>query len=67
MDLKAQYAEIREEVEAAVREVLESQLFRGGPQVDSFEAEMAAYTGCGHATGVPRARTPCISSSAPSS
>ena len=52
LDLKAQYAEIREEVEAVVREVLESQLFRGGPQVEAFEAEMAAYTGCGHATGV---------------
>lgn len=52
LDLKAQYAEIREEVEAVVREVLESQIFRGGPQVDSFEAEMAAYTGCGNATGV---------------
>lgn len=52
LDLKAQYAEIREEVEAAVREVLESQMFRGGPQVEAFEAEMAAYTGCGHAAGV---------------
>ncbi|HNY87659.1 MAG TPA: DegT/DnrJ/EryC1/StrS family aminotransferase [Candidatus Hydrogenedentes bacterium] len=52
LDLKAQYAEIRGEVEAAVLEVMESQLFRGGPQVEGFEREMAGYTGCAHAAGV---------------
>lgn len=52
LDLKAQFAAIRAEVEAAVMEVLESQQFRGGPQVEAFEREMADTLGCAHAVGV---------------
>ncbi len=52
LDLKAQYATIREEVRAAVDRVLESQHFILGPEVEALEAEMAAYCQCGYGIGV---------------
>ena len=52
LDLKTQYAAIREEVEAAVARVLESQRFILGPEVEGLEKELGAYCGCDHAVGV---------------
>src|SRR5947207_2673378 len=52
LDLKAQYASIRGEIEAAVAEVLESQHFILGPKVEQCEKAIAAYSGCAHAVGV---------------
>src|SRR5437870_2316185 len=52
LDLKAQYASIRGEIEAAVAEVLESQHFILGPKVEQCEKAVAAYSGCAHAVGV---------------
>ncbi|MBI1852938.1 MAG: DegT/DnrJ/EryC1/StrS family aminotransferase [Planctomycetes bacterium] len=52
IDLVAQFATIREEVEAAVRGVFERQTFVLGPEVRAFEAEAATYLGCRHAIGV---------------
>src|SRR5687767_1671453 len=52
LDLRAQYDSIRDDVEAAVREVLESQAFVLGTAVDRFEREMEIYTGARHAIGV---------------
>jgi len=52
LDLKAQYATIREEVRAVVDEVLESQYFILGPKVTECEKLIAEYSGCGHAIGV---------------
>lgn len=52
LDLKTQYASIREEIDRALREVLESQQFIMGQQVQAFEAAMAAYLGVRHAIGV---------------
>jgi len=52
LDLKTQYAAIREEVEAAVSRVLESQQFILGPEVEGLEKELGAYCGCEHAIGV---------------
>jgi len=49
LDLKAQYAGIREEVEAAIRHVMESQHFILGPEVEALEKEIAQFTGCRHA------------------
>ncbi len=43
---------IREELEAAFREVLDSNWFILGPQVEAFEQEYAAYTGTKYAVGV---------------
>ncbi|HWP34036.1 MAG TPA: DegT/DnrJ/EryC1/StrS family aminotransferase [Thermodesulfobacteriota bacterium] len=52
LDLKAQYATIREEIRAAVDRVLEAQRFILGPEVEALERELAAYTGVAHAVGV---------------
>jgi dTDP-4-amino-4,6-dideoxygalactose transaminase len=51
LDLKAQFASIRGEVTDAVARVLESQYFILGPEVDAFEKEVGAYTGCKYAIG----------------
>jgi dTDP-4-amino-4,6-dideoxygalactose transaminase len=52
LDLKAQYETIRPEIEAAVREVLESQHFILGPFVQKCEEEIARYCNVSHAVGV---------------
>jgi len=52
LDLRAQYASIRDEVQAAVQRVVESQGFVMGPEVEAFEAAMAEYIGVPHAIGV---------------
>src|SRR5881396_1042676 len=52
LDLKAQYSTIKAEVDAAVREVMESQHFILGPQVDQCEEAIARYSGCSHGIGV---------------
>lgn len=51
LDLKAQYATIREEVLAAVSDVLESQVCIGGPKVAELEREVAALSGSKYAVG----------------
>lgn len=51
LDLKAQYATLRGEIEEAVREVFESQYFILGPNVVKFEEDIAAYCGTKHAIG----------------
>jgi dTDP-4-amino-4,6-dideoxygalactose transaminase len=43
LDLKLQYASIREEVDRAVAEVVASQAFVLGPVVESFEHDVACY------------------------
>ncbi len=52
LDLKAQYATIKAEVNAAIAEVMESQHFILGPKVEECEKAIAAYSGCTHAVGV---------------
>ena len=52
LDLQAQYRTIREEVQAAVSAVLESQRFILGPEVDALEEEIARYCQVSHAIGV---------------
>jgi dTDP-4-amino-4,6-dideoxygalactose transaminase len=51
LDLKAQYATIRDEIEPLVLKVLESQYFILGPEVAAFEAEASRYCGVPHAVG----------------
>jgi dTDP-4-amino-4,6-dideoxygalactose transaminase len=51
LDLKAQHANIREEVLAAVTAVLDSQHFIMGPEVEKLEAEVAQFIGSGFAIG----------------
>ena len=52
LDLKAQYASIKNEVNAAIGEVLESQHFILGPKVDQCEKAIAAYSKCSYGIGV---------------
>ena len=52
LDLKAQYASIQNEINAAIAEVFASGRFILGPQVEAFEREFAAYCGARHAVGV---------------
>jgi dTDP-4-amino-4,6-dideoxygalactose transaminase len=51
LDLRAQFANIREEVTAAVTRVLESQNFILGPEVQALENEFAAYVQAPFAVG----------------
>ena len=52
LDLKQQYAAIREEVQGALSIVFESQHFISGPQLQSLEKEIASYVGTRFAVGV---------------
>jgi dTDP-4-amino-4,6-dideoxygalactose transaminase len=52
VNLKAQYAEIKEEVERGLAETIENCAFILGPNVQSFEKETAEYLGVKHAIGV---------------
>lgn len=51
LDLKVQYATIKQEVLAAVSEVLESQRCIGGPRVTELEEKIAAISDCEFAVG----------------
>ena len=51
-DLSRQHRELKAEIEAAVREVLDSGRFILGPQVEALESRIAAYVGKGQAVGV---------------
>ena len=52
LDLKAQYAALRDEIRPAVDRVLESQLCINGPEVAQMEREIAKYSGAKHCIGV---------------
>jgi dTDP-4-amino-4,6-dideoxygalactose transaminase len=52
VDLKAQYAGIKHEVDAAIQGVLESCQFTLGSEVAAFEQEFAAYCQSQHGIGV---------------
>jgi dTDP-4-amino-4,6-dideoxygalactose transaminase len=51
LDLKAQYAGLRDEIEQALARVCASQRFILGPEGDALEKELAAYCGVPHAIG----------------
>ncbi len=51
LDLKAQYATLRDEIRAGIDEVLESQMCIGGPKVTELEKQVAAYSACKHGIG----------------
>jgi dTDP-4-amino-4,6-dideoxygalactose transaminase len=52
LDLKAHHAPMIDEFDGAIREVIESSAFAGGPFVERFEQEFAAYCGSKYAIGV---------------
>ncbi len=52
MDVRAQHAALRAELEAAVREVIDSGAFILGPKVEALESEIARLCGVKHGVGV---------------
>jgi dTDP-4-amino-4,6-dideoxygalactose transaminase len=52
LDLKRQYAQIRDQIESELEEVVTSQQFILGPKVDAFESACVDFIGCGHAIGM---------------
>ncbi len=52
LDLKAQYESIKEEINPAIQQVLDSCAFAGGPFVQQFEQQWASFCECSHAIGV---------------
>jgi len=52
LDLKAQYAPLRDEIRAAMDEVCDAQHFILGARVQAFEAHVASYCGVPHAVGL---------------
>ena len=52
LDLKGQYAPLRAEIEAVIREVCDSQRFVLGPHVTELEKEVAAYSQAAYGIGI---------------
>jgi dTDP-4-amino-4,6-dideoxygalactose transaminase len=52
LDIKAIYAELKDELDAAYRRVMESGWFVLGREVEAFEAEYAAFCGTNHCIGL---------------
>jgi dTDP-4-amino-4,6-dideoxygalactose transaminase len=52
LDLKAQYAALREEIRAAIDRVADAQHFILGPEVEALEKEIAAYSQCEFGIGM---------------
>jgi dTDP-4-amino-4,6-dideoxygalactose transaminase len=52
LDLKAEHAPLRKEFDQAIREVIDSSAFAGGPFVTKFEEEFAAFCESKYAIGL---------------
>lgn len=52
LDLKAQYKSIKKEIDKALKKVVESSIFIGGPEVENFEKEIAKFCSTEYAVGV---------------
>jgi dTDP-4-amino-4,6-dideoxygalactose transaminase len=51
-DTRTPIAPLREEIQARIAEVIDSQRFILGPELEGFEGELAAYLGARHVVGV---------------
>lgn len=52
LDLKAHHESLRTELDAAIREVIDSGAFAGGPFVERFEEDFAKFCGVPYSVGV---------------
>lgn len=52
LDLKSQYATIKDEIRTVIDSICESQWFILGPEVEALEKEIASYCQCKYAIGV---------------
>jgi dTDP-4-amino-4,6-dideoxygalactose transaminase len=51
LDLKAQYESIKDEINEAIQQVIDSCAFAGGPFVEAFEKNFAEFCRCKHCVG----------------
>lgn len=51
VDLRAQYDKIKDQVDHAIQQVVDTGAYINGPEVKSFEKELATYLGASHAIG----------------
>ncbi len=49
IDLSQQHREIRDEIDSAIKEIIDQSRFVGGAQVECFERDFAAYCGTRYA------------------
>ena len=52
LDLKAHHDPLKEEINAAIQEVIAVNAFAGGPFVEKFDRDFAAFCDCKHSIGV---------------
>ncbi len=52
LDLQAHHQQMAGEIDTAIRAVIEQSAFAGGPFVEAFERDFAAFCNCRHAVGV---------------
>jgi dTDP-4-amino-4,6-dideoxygalactose transaminase len=52
LDLQIQYQQHKEELDAAIQQVLDTSAYVGGPAVGAFEEDFAAYIGASYVLGV---------------
>lgn len=52
LDLQTPYVELKDEIDSAIRRVLQSGQYIGGAEVEGFESEFADYCGAGYCVGV---------------
>jgi dTDP-4-amino-4,6-dideoxygalactose transaminase len=52
LDLRTHHAPMLDEINSAIQDVIESNAFAGGPFVERFEEDFAAYCNSSHAIGV---------------
>jgi dTDP-4-amino-4,6-dideoxygalactose transaminase len=52
VDLKGQYTSIKDEIDDSINQVLSETAFVGGPFLEKFELQFAAFTGTRHCIGV---------------
>ena len=52
LDLKPQYQQLKNEIDAEIAELCSTQMFILGPKVEAFEQQTAAYCGARHACAV---------------
>ncbi len=57
VDLKAQFMTIRDEIDAAIGNVIANTAFVGGPEVAAFEKEFASYCETGYGVGASSGTT----------
>ena len=52
LDLKSHHAPLRQDLEHAIHDVMDSSMFAGGPAVAQFEEAFARFCGCQYAVGL---------------